>query len=189
MTKENEENEGDTKQRAKIVRYGENPFIESMIVPVKGQKVQISRLGPDDNVLINQNTGETLGTHVTTYRKVDSEQFVKLFTSNIALTFDLKSAGIKVFSVLVWILQQKGLQNHDLIPLDNLVLEDFLNSQDKKLALSRATFQRGLVELEKANIIAKNIRIGWYYINPSFIFNGDRIAFTTVIERERKIWI
>lgn len=181
MTELNDE----AKQRVKIVRYNENPFVEKMVVPVKGQKVQISRLGPDDNVLINQSTGESLGTHLTTIKKVDSEQFVKLFTANIALTFDLKSAGIKTFSVLVWILQQKGLQSNDLIPLDNLVLEDFLNSQDKKLALSRATFHRGLSELENANIIAKNVRVGWYYINPSFIFNGDRIAFTTLIERNK----
>lgn len=95
------------KVKSEIIRYEENPFIENMIVPVKSQKIQISRLGRDDNVLVNQSTGEIQGTHVTTYRRVDSEEFVKLFTANIALTFELKSAGIKAFSVLVWILQEK----------------------------------------------------------------------------------
>jgi hypothetical protein len=28
------------------------------------------------------------------------------------------------------------------------------------------------------------MRQGWYFINPNFLFNGDRIAFTTVIERK-----
>lgn len=173
-----------TKQRKEIIRYEENPFVEDMVVPVKGQRIQISRLGRDDNILVNQSTGEVQGTHVTTYKRVDSEQFVKLFTANIALTFELGAAGIKAFSVLVWILQDRSISK-DLVPLDKFVLEDFLKAQEKKLALSQATFSRGLAELEKAKIIAKHLRQGWYFINPNFVFNGDRIAFSTVIERRK----
>lgn len=170
----------------KIVRYEENPFIEGMIVPIRSQRVQLSRLGRDKNILVNQATGEVQGTHVTTFKRVDSEEFVKLFTANIALTFELKAAGIKAFGVLVWVLQEKGISK-DLAPLDRLILDDFLEAhKDKKLALSPATFARGLAELENAKIIAKHLRQGWYFINPSFIFNGDRIAFTTVIERKRR---
>lgn len=171
--------------RAKIIRYSENPFLESMEIPVKGKSVKLSRLGKDDNVLMNQATGEITGTHVTTYRSVDSEQFVKLFTANIALTFDLKAAGIKAFNVLLWVMQDTST-NKDLVPMDSLVLEDFLAAQDKKLSLSIATFGRGLRELEDSQIIAKHVRQGWYYINPSFVFNGDRIAFTTLIDRGDK---
>ena len=38
------------------LRYAENPFIEDMIVPVRDQQVKLSRLGKDDNILINQTT-------------------------------------------------------------------------------------------------------------------------------------
>ena len=48
------------------------------------------------------------GTHVTTFKRVDSEQFVKLFTANIGLTFDLSSAGIKAFNVLLWAVQKQA---------------------------------------------------------------------------------
>lgn len=173
-----------TTKRKPTIRYEENPFVEDMIVPVRGQRVQISKLGRDDNVLVNQATGELQGTHLTTYRKVDSEQFVKLFTANIGLTFELGAAGIKAFGVLVWILQDRSISK-DLVPLDKFVLDDFLKSQDK-LSLSLATFARGLAELEKAKIIAKQLRPGWYFINPNFVFNGDRIAFTTIIERKKQ---
>lgn len=171
--------------RSTSTRYGENPFLAGMVVPVRGQKVQLSRLGKDDQVLVNQATGEIQGTHVTTFRQVDSEQFVKLFTANIALTFDLKAAGIKAFNVLLWAVQHKSI-DRDLVPLDRYVLEEFLAlHEDRKppVSLSLPTFSRGLAELEKAQIVAKNIRPGFYYINPNFCFNGDRIAFTTVIER------
>ena len=49
-----------------------------------------------------------------------------------------------------------------------------------------ATFKRGINELEKASIIAKTLRKGRYYINPNFVFNGDRIDFTNLIERKAK---
>ncbi|EIX3533602.1 replication/maintenance protein RepL [Escherichia coli] len=171
-------------------RYKENPFLEGMVVPVKGKQVRLSRLGRDANILVNQNTGEVQGTHVTTYKRVDSEQFVKLFTANIGLTFELSSAGIKAFGVLVWSVQNSALSK-DEVDLDTLVLEAFLqcqvSSSKQPLRLSLATFKRGLNELEKAKIIAKTMRQGRYFINPNFVFNGDRIAFTTVIERKNTI--
>lgn len=176
------------KESKPIVRYESNPFIENMVVPIRGQKVQLSKLGKDDNVLVNQTTGEVQGTHITTYKRVDAEQFVKLFTANIALTFDLKAAGIKAFNVLVWMLQNRSISK-DLVPLDKFALDDFLNAHDDrapKIKLSQPTFWRGLAELEAAQIIAKHLRQGWYFINPNFVFNGDRIAFTTVIESNKR---
>lgn len=171
---------------SKVIRHDRNPFIENMVVPIRGQAVRLSQLGKDDNILVNQATGEVQGTHVTTYRRVDAEQFVKLFTANIALTFDLKAAGIKAFNVLLWCLQNRAVEK-DLIPLDKIVLDEFLaEHSDRKppIKLSQPTFWRGLAELERAQIIAKHLRQGWYYINPNFAFNGNRIAFTTVIERK-----
>jgi hypothetical protein len=166
-------------------RYETNPFLENMTVPVKGRQVRLSRLGRDDNVLVNQSTGEVLGTHVTTFKPVDGEQFVKLFTANVGLAFDLTSAGIKTFTALMWTVQNYGLAR-DEVPLDGLTLERFLNAQDNKKSLSMTTFKRGILELEKAQIIAKTRRKGDYFINPNFIFNGDRIAFTTVLHRKKK---
>ena len=45
---------------------------------------------------------------------------------------------------------------------------------------------RGLTELTRSQIIARTIRRGHYFINPNFVFNGDRIAFTTLIERDEQ---
>ena len=170
-----------------VARYRNNPYLENMLIPIKGKQVRLSRLGKDDNVLLNTGTGEAYGTHVTTYKRVDAGQFVKLFTANIALTFDLKSPGIKAFSVLLWSVQNNGLSK-DEVPLDVLVLQEFAEAHKGKepaLRLSSATFLRGLAELVNAQIIAKTMRQGWYFINPNFIFNGDRVAFTTVLEQKK----
>lgn len=170
-----------------LVRHKTNPFIEDMVVPVKGRQVKLSKLGRDQNILVNQTTGEVHGTHVTTYKRVDGEQFIKLFTANIGLTFDLSAAGIKTFSVLLWVVQHKAISK-DEVDLDALTLEEFIEDHSgskKPLSLSLTTFKRGMNELEKAQIIAKTMRKGRYYINPNFVFNGDRIAFTTLIERKQ----
>lgn len=166
-----------------VIRYTENPFVEGMIIPKKGKFVKLSKLGRDENVLINNETGEHFGTHVTTIKQVDSEQFVKLFTANIALTFELTSAGIKTLNVLVWEVQKNGLMK-DLVILDMDKVDEFLRSTGVK-TLSRNTFMKGLSELVSNKIIARYKKQGWFYINPNFIFNGDRIAFTTVIERKK----
>ena len=170
-------------------RYKTNPFLQDMIIPVKGRQVRLSRIGSDNNILVNQDTGEVQGTHVATFKRVDGEQFIKLFTANVALTFDLSAQGIKAFSVLLWALQHRALAK-DEVYLDTHTREDFIEAhaenQDKPLRLSQPTFARGLAELTKAKIIAKTIRQGCYFINPNFVFNGDRIAFTTVIERKHK---
>lgn len=168
-----------------VTRHKTNPFLEDMIVPVKGRQVRLSRLGKDDNVLVNQKTGEVLGTHVTTYKVVDGEQFVKVFTANIGLAFDLTSAGIKAFTVLMWTVQNTALAR-DEVALDVFTLGKFLEAHESKKQLSLTTFRRGLSELTEAQIIAKTVRQGIYFINPNFIFNGDRLAFTTVIERKKR---
>ena len=173
-------------QSSKTIRFKHNPFTEILDIPVKDKRVKISILGADKHILINhQDAKKVFGTHIATFKKVDGEKFVKLFTENIALCFDLSSAGIKAFNVLMWAVQYQAISK-DQVDLESITLENFLeyNQTTKPLKLSLATFKRGLNELEKAQIIAKAIKKGRYFINPNFVFNGDRIAFSTVIERK-----
>lgn len=44
-----------------VVRHKINPFVKNMIVPVGKQNVRISRIGKNENILVNQNTGEVIG--------------------------------------------------------------------------------------------------------------------------------
>lgn len=170
-----------------LKRYKENPFTTGMVIPIKGKQVQLSPMGKDDNILVNQATGEVQGTHVTTYKQVDTQQFVKIFPAQIGAIFELKAAGIKALGLLMWLLKDSKSMNKDQVLADSYSLEYFLESEEgKNVKLSQATMKRGLNELEKASIIAKTVRKGFYFINPNFIFNGNRIAFTTVIERREE---
>lgn len=166
-----------------IERYKENPFLKDLDLIISSKRIVISQMGRDDLVLVNQATGEMTGTSVVTHKKVDNEEFVKLFSRNIALTFDLTSAGIKALNILIWAVQNTAIHK-DVVALDQLAFDDFM-ACNPDLKLTLRTFQRGLTELEGAKIVAKTMRKGFYYINPNFVFNGDRIAFTTLIERKR----
>lgn len=164
-------------------RFTQNPFARDLVIPLKNKQVQISVLGSDNNIVINQETGEYLGgTSVITYKKVDQTQFIKLFTENIKLAFELTQAGQKALYVLFWAVQNET--GRDLVLLDSYTLEGFLKVHPE-LKMSLPTFKRGLAELVKSQILAMNTRKGFYFINPNFIFNGDRVAFATVLEVEK----
>ena len=167
--------------RNNIVRFKENPFLDKLVVRTRTKSVEVAPIGKEKDVYINGTTGEVAGTEVRTYKKVDDAEFVKLFTANIALTFDLKSAGIKAFNVLMYTVQRVAIER-DLIAFDHFTLDDFNEFHEKKLSLS--TFKRGINELIKAQIIARNVRSGHFYINPNFCFNGNRIVFQTIIEKK-----
>jgi hypothetical protein len=165
------------------VRHETNPFNKELTIRTKRQKLKVSNSSKlNDETWINNTTGELATTQLYTYKEVDETQFVKLFTQNIALTFNLTSAGIKALNVLIWAVQYKAI-NKDRVILDEFTLGDFLKDNSSVL-LSRPTFSRGLIELEKANIIARCLKRGDYFINPNFVFNGDRLLFVTAIRKK-----
>lgn len=171
------------------VRHKVNPFVRDMVIPVGKKQVQITALGATDTVVVSATTGEVQGTHFVTHRAVDKEKFVKVYASYMALTFDLTAAGNKALRVLLWSVQSQYRKTEpDKVMMDQYTLEAFLeapeNSRTKRLVLAISTFRRGLAELVKAHIIAKAVRPAEYYVNPSCVFSGDRVAFTTLLRNK-----
>ncbi len=166
-----------------LVKYHDNPFLNSDEITVRNKRVRISvSSGDNHNVLLNTDTGEMAHTHIVSYRKVDDEEFVKLFTANIALTFNLSVAGRKTFDLLLRVLQRTAI-GKDQVYLSDDIREDAL-TEFPNIKLSKATFHRGLKDLEENKIIARSVNTNVYFINPHLIFNGDRVAFTNAIERK-----
>lgn len=164
-------------------RHSVNPFTKELTIRTKNQKLRVSNSAKiNDETWINNTTGELATTQLYTYKEVDETQFVKLFTQNIALTFDLTSSGIKALNVLIWAVQHKAI-NKDIVVLDEYTLNAFLED-NQKILLSRATLTRGLSELVKSKIIAKCLKKGDYFINPNFVFNGDRLLFVNAIKKK-----
>lgn len=168
----------------KTQRHKTNPFVDQMVIPVGSKQVRISSLGKDSNILVNQHTGEVSGTHVVAYKRVDTERFIKTYADYMAFTFDLTKSGNKALRVVMWAVKEQT-PGKDKVILDKYAHAEFLDEFGyEEKSLSYPTFTRGLAELEKAQIIAKTLRTGHYFINPSCMFNGDRrVAFSTVLEQ------
>jgi len=47
-----------------VKRYSVSPFLDKLTIKKKSKNINISTLGVDDNILINQATGEVKGTHI-----------------------------------------------------------------------------------------------------------------------------
>ena len=77
----------------KTKRYEINPFLTEMDLTVGTKNVKISTIGKDENILVNQSTGEVQGTHVVAFKKVDKDKFVKAFANYTNAPADLNAAA------------------------------------------------------------------------------------------------
>lgn len=168
--------------RKQPIRYEENPFLDGGNTVVTTRKKNIL-IGRGDDVWLNQETGEQQTTNVIAVREVDDAQFVKLFTQNLQLMLELTAAGNKAFVFLLWAVQRAV--SKDFVSLGNYELDEFLK-ENSTYKMSEATMRRGLSELVRAKIIAHSKKSGNYFINPNFIFNGDRVRFITEIRRKSR---
>ena len=50
--------------------------------------------------------------------------------------------------------------------------------------ISRSTFARGLSELMEKQFIAAQQAVGWFWVNPDFMWNGDRLTFVREYRRQ-----
>lgn len=173
------------KTSREVVRFEKNPFLPNLSVKTKNQHIRVSKIEQekDENILINPDTGEVAYTHMVTYKEVDKEEFVKVFTRNIGMMFNLKPKGIKVLNILMFAVQNYAL-GKDKVKFDKFTLEEFKKSTNLKIEIQ--TFQKGINELIDNQIVARTKEQGYYFINPNFIFNGDRFAFTTAFKKKKE---
>lgn len=178
--------ESESQPRVKVVRHKSNPFIVDMELKSKSKKVRINSRSSKNQVIVDIGTGEMIGgIEMNTYKRVDTEQFIKMFSDNFGMTLNITAAGLKALNVVIWIMQKKI--SLDLIPIDKYELEAFIAFQEahgRTPKISNQVLLRGLAELEKEQIVAKSVRIGSYYINPNFCFNGDRFSVSMIVTKE-----
>lgn len=151
--------------------YIKNPFWAPTQVKVGTRKVTIA-----GGLIESERTGEQLhlaGVHRVEH--VDETQFVKLFTQNLKLFFDLSPGAQKILQVLLTELQKTP--NSDGTFLSWVIVDEF--AQLHNLKISRNTYHRGLREMLDKNFIAESEHQNYYWINPNLFFNGDRMVFIT----------
>lgn len=163
----NETESVEPKKRRGLTVYARNPFMQPDLVKPKTKRLT-NRKG---DMMIVGETGEIVAPIAGFWQaqEVDATKFVKLYVNGVRAFKDLSNAGTRVFEVL-YLEVQKNI-GRDRVYLSFTTLDDSIK------ALSQATFTRGMRELIDKGFVAPTDAIAWYWLNPDFMWNGDRLAF------------
>jgi hypothetical protein len=158
------------KSKRGLKKYDHNPFVISAIDNTKQGVKRIKNKNGDRMMIVSENTGEVLApAGFWQVQDVDKTQFVKLYLNGVKAFKDLTGSGIKVFEVLY-------LKVKESIGKDSIYLS-FIEVDQQVTQISKATFMKGMKELIVKGFIAESMVQNKYYLNPDYIWNGDRLAF------------
>jgi hypothetical protein len=153
--------------RRGVVLYKNNPFMVGGMVKTKTRKITNRR----GDMMVVGNTGEIVSPVPGFWQaqEVDASKFVKLYVNGVKAFKELTNAGTKVFEVLYLEVQKN-------ISQDRVYLSHSIVDQDAN-PMSAATYKRGMAELISKEFLAPTNTQSWYWLNPDFMWNGDRLAF------------
>lgn len=158
-----------TSRKKGVSAYSKNPFWDPYSVEIGQKKVTIA-----GGFIAQPETGETThhaGIHRVEF--VDEDRFIKLFTQNLRIFFDLSPASQKVLQCVLHTLQDSP--NKDGIFLPWFAVDDY--SKNHGMKISRATFHRAVKEMLEKGFLAESENANFYWINPHLFFNGNRMVF------------
>ena len=131
--------------------------------------------------LVNEKTGELLpaASLVMNVRKtVDSDRFIKLYAGGVAAIFDLSAGAQKVLRSLLW-----SYNGDDT--WGDLIFFNFREAVSAGYQHKRTAFRSGLNEIMLREVICPAARgEGWYWLNPTLFYRGDRMAIINEYIRE-----
>lgn len=155
--------------RRGLERYRSNPFVGNALASTKSRIKKITN-GGNRAMVIMDNTGEVLGpAGFWQSQEVDQTQFVKLYVNGVRAFKELTGAGTKVFELLYLEVQKN-------IGSDQIYLS-FQAIDQKQTPMGKTTFMKGMKELVLKEFIAESYAPNMYFLNPDFMWNGDRLAF------------
>jgi hypothetical protein len=143
----------------------ENPFMDQVMMHIKEKNAKIGNLRSPGTYIDNDGVEHQTSNAIYTRKMVDSQQFVKLYTGNIKVMFDLTKTGIRIFGYFL----AKATKSNEKAYFNQAECMDFCSYTSKK------TVYNGLSELLDKGIIARTENSNEYFINPALFFNGDRM--------------
>lgn len=167
-----------TKSKRGLTKYHNNPFIGSAAANTKSGVKRIVDKSGSRMMVVAEDTGEVVAlAGFWQTQEVDKTQFVKLYVNGVKAFRDLTGAGTKVFEVLYLKVQEAA--GKDFLYLS------FVEIDQQVTPMSKATFMKGMKELILKGFIAESITQNKYYLNPDYMWNGDRLAFVKAYVKQK----
>jgi hypothetical protein len=153
-------------KRRGVATYENNPFVPA--VHVRSKRVTNKR---GNMSLVDNDTG-AIATSIAGFwetEEVDTGRFIKLFINGVKALKELTNAGTKVFEILY--LEMQNNLGKDKVYLSYTTLNQQLTP------MSESTYARGMRELTSKGFIAASNGTNLYWVNPDYLWNGDRLTF------------
>jgi hypothetical protein len=168
------------KKKLRSTTYAKNPFWvandqNQPVVKSKTKRITNNKGG----YLVQGQTGEIVSpiAGFWTAEEVDNEKFVKLFINGMKAFTGLTNKGAKVFELMYREIQAN--QGKDKIYLNFVTIDQDI------VKIAKSTFYYGLNELVDLRFLAPTQSPHVFWINPDYVWNGDRLAFVkTYIKKE-----
>jgi len=156
-----------------------SPFVGDLLeIDVSNRRKLLA--GKRPNLVINGETGEVEGTQIfAIHEKVDKEKFTKIYQKGMVQMFNLSKSGIKVFGFFTSI--AKPNKGEVIFEMDKCM--EYTEYKTEK------PIMKGLAELIENGFVARSKYHYRYFINPTMFFNGSRVAFIKMYERDTSLKI
>jgi len=154
--------------KTRATKYETNPYMETSDPIVKSKTKRITN--NQGNYMVKNDTGEVVASIAGFWQaeEVDSTQFLKLYVNGVKAFSDLSTKGTKVFELMYYEMQKN--QGKDKIYLN-------FNAVDPHIKIAKTTFYDGIAELVEKKFLAPTTFPHWFWVNPDYIWNGDRLSF------------
>lgn len=164
-----------------LVRYGTNPFLPTAAANTnEGTKRKPLRSKDGTQLMVTTQSGDQIGPAGFWHtQEVDKTQFVKLYVNGVKAFAQLTSAGARVFE-LIYLELQKAVGK-------DFIYMSFQEIDQTVTPLPKTTFLRGMKEVCVKGFLAESKVQNKYFVNPDYIFNGDRLAIVKEFRLKRDI--
>lgn len=162
--------------KTRATKYPINPYMETSDPLIKSRTKRVTNNA--GSYMVKNDTGEVVASIAGFWQaeEVDSTKFVKLYVNGVKAFSDLSTKGTKVFELMYYEIQKN--QGKDKIYLNFVAI-------DPHIKIAKTTFYDGIAELVEKKFLAPTVLSHWFWINPDYVWNGDRLSFVKTYIREK----
>lgn len=159
-------------------KYVDDPFIHSVARRINPRN-KLGRVSVEQKEVINAKTGEYETMKFVEVKQVDPERFVKVYYEGIVKHAELSKTAQKVFKYMYQVIQSSPKKNQIILAYE------IANQEPYNFDWTKKTFNKGIAELCQKAFIAQTVSSNLYWINPNYIFNGNRIELVKAYQLKK----